>query len=591
MPQGTATLTFSDEFNSLNLWNGSTGTWSTNFWWSDPKGPGSTLAGNGEQQWYINADYAPTASVKPWTVDNGVLTLTAAPAAPEIQALVNGYEYTSGELNTFHTFSQTFGYFEMRAELPAGQGAWPAFWLLPASGGWPPELDIFEVLGNEPDKIYTTVHTMETGSHTSNGLGSVVADTSVGYHTYGVDWEADTITWYYDGKAVYQIATPADMHQAMYMVTNLAVGGYWPGMVDASTPLPAHMNIDYVHVYTSMPTDAAAAAAAAAAVTSATAATAEQAATGGVKLIAHAETATILAGGTGNDTLSAGYTSDTLTGGAGADTFVFTHLPWNAGHVTDFTVGVDKLDLSALFSASGYQGSAPVADGYLILQSDGAGGTKVLFDVDGRGTANPWPITITTLDHVSSAGLTSAQLMGGPVSVAAAPAAPAIPVAPAAPAIPVAAPVVPAAPAAPAAPLAAPTPGQTLAADPYAPTVLTGGAGADTLTAGHNADVLTGGAGADTFDFNVLPWNASHITDFTPGVDKLDLTTIASAAGYHGGVNAVADGYLSFRDDGHGGTQVYFDTDGHAAGNPWPFLITTLDHVAPSSVHASDWVI
>ena len=36
--------------------------------------------------------------------------------------------------------------------------------------------------------------------------------------------------------------------------------------------------------------------------------------------------------------------------------------------------------------------------GYTI--SDGHGGTQVLVDIDGRGTANPWPITITTLDKV-----------------------------------------------------------------------------------------------------------------------------------------------------------------------------------------------
>ena len=75
-----ATLTFSDDFNSLNLWNGSTGTWATNYWYSDPNGNGGSLPSNGEQQWYINSDYAPTASVKPWTVDDGVLTITAAPA-------------------------------------------------------------------------------------------------------------------------------------------------------------------------------------------------------------------------------------------------------------------------------------------------------------------------------------------------------------------------------------------------------------------------------------------------------------------------------------------------------------------------------
>src|SRR5262249_36874529 len=150
---------------------------------------GVTLTGNNEQEWYINANYAPTASIKPWTVSNGVLTLTANPAPASIQPLINNYKYTSGMITTWHSFSQTYGYFEMRADLPAGQGLWPAFWLLPEDGSWPPELDIMEVLGNDPTKLYTTVHTNQTGSHTMSSLGTTVANMSTGYHTYGVDWE------------------------------------------------------------------------------------------------------------------------------------------------------------------------------------------------------------------------------------------------------------------------------------------------------------------------------------------------------------------------------------------------------------------
>jgi beta-glucanase (GH16 family) len=248
----TAQLTFNDEFNSLSLWNGASGTWDTTFWYDDHN-KGSTLSGNGEQQMYINANYAPTASVKPWTASNGVLTLHAAPASTAISQALGGYKYTSGQINTYHSFSQEYGYFEMKAQLPAGQGLWPAFWLMPTDGSWPPELDVMEVLGNDPTKLYTTVHTDQTGSHTMSTQGKVVGDMSSGYHTYGVDWEADKITFYFDGKEVYQVATPADMHKPMYMMANLAVGGNWPGDADASTPFPANMNIDYIRAWSSNP--------------------------------------------------------------------------------------------------------------------------------------------------------------------------------------------------------------------------------------------------------------------------------------------------------------------------------------------------
>ena len=35
----------------------------------------------------------------------------------------------------------------------------------------------------------------------------------------------------------------------MYMIANLGIGGTWPGAPDASTPWPAHYNIDYIRAY------------------------------------------------------------------------------------------------------------------------------------------------------------------------------------------------------------------------------------------------------------------------------------------------------------------------------------------------------
>jgi len=34
-----------------------------------------------------------------------------------------------------------------------------------------------------------------------------------------------------------------------FLVLNVAVGGYWPGDPDATTPFPAAMLVDYVRVY------------------------------------------------------------------------------------------------------------------------------------------------------------------------------------------------------------------------------------------------------------------------------------------------------------------------------------------------------
>ncbi|MER8488641.1 family 16 glycosylhydrolase [Mesorhizobium australicum] len=239
-------LSFSDDFNTLNLHNAQSGTWDTNFSWGAPNG--STLTSNGELQWYIDANYGPTSSVHPFSVNNGVLTITAAQAPADIKPLINNYEYTSGILNTHSTFSQTYGYFEMRADLPENAGAWPAFWLLPADGSWPPELDVIETRGQDPNSLIMTAHSNETGTHTKVTSMVNTMDTA-GFHTYGLLWTPDKLVWTYDGVQVAEAATPSDMHKPMYMLADLAVGGL-AGAPPDHLATPAEMKIDYIRAYT-----------------------------------------------------------------------------------------------------------------------------------------------------------------------------------------------------------------------------------------------------------------------------------------------------------------------------------------------------
>src|SRR5437762_2557859 len=102
----TATLTFSDDFNNLSLYNGTSGTWTTTLAGAPINGNGSSVPSNGEQEWYINSNDAETSAVKPWTVNNGVLTITGAKVDPAIKPLLGyynaglpqlgSYDYTSG---------------------------------------------------------------------------------------------------------------------------------------------------------------------------------------------------------------------------------------------------------------------------------------------------------------------------------------------------------------------------------------------------------------------------------------------------------------------------------------------------------------
>ncbi|HEY8573270.1 type I secretion C-terminal target domain-containing protein [Phenylobacterium sp.] len=370
-----------------------------------------------------------------------------------------------------------------------------------------------------------------------------------------------------------------------------------------------------------------------------------------------------LVGGSGADTLLAGRGPDQMTGGGAGDVFIIRETPWNAGVITDFAVGTDKLDLSELLADNGYTGSDPVADGWVRFEQT-SGGARVLVDTDGRASGNTIWFNITTLQGVSASGLTWAGLGSG-TGQPPPPSATQIGFtgqgqvqpeggattttiyqytvtrtgdtsgtssaqwsvmgtgANKADAADFVGGVLPAGTVT-FAPgetskvvevrvagdtalepdedfsvslsnasgasfgIAAiggrivnddnPT-GQVLVSDQYGDT-LQGGDGHDTLIAGRGPDQLTGGAGRDHFVFNDTPWNAGRITDFTAGVDKLDLSGLFDAS---------PGGSVEFRSDSQGNTQAYFDRDAPNAGD-WPFLITTLTGVSPGQIGAGDWI-
>ncbi|MFN3512359.1 MAG: family 16 glycosylhydrolase [Phenylobacterium sp.] len=305
----TATLTFSDDFDTFNVWTGpsSGGVWSTNWWYRDEWGlfktsNGSNLAGPNELQWYINYNYEPTRHITPWTVSDGVLNLTVTRTDPANVPTIPDLPYTSGMINSWHSFSQQYGYFEISAKMPAGKGLWPAFWLLPQDGSWPPEIDVFEVLGRDTTSLHVTIHSNETGTRVAQGVALKTPDLSLDFHRYGVDWQKDYVTFYFDGMKIAQYATPADMHKPMYMVANVSVGG-WAGTPDASTVFPASLQIDYIRAYSALPGSEGAA---------------PSPPTVGLTLTGTAGH-DMMRGGDGNDVIRAGAGNDTIEGLGGND--------------------------------------------------------------------------------------------------------------------------------------------------------------------------------------------------------------------------------------------------------------------------------
>lgn len=169
--------------------------------------------------------------------------------------------YTSGRLATREKFEITYGRVEARIRIPAGQGMWPAFWMLGTdfySAGWPQcgEIDIMENIGREPRTVHGTVHGPGySGVQGIGGTFTINQDLADAYHVFGVTWQPELIRWTMDDQEYHRV-TPELLRgkrwvydHAHFILLNLAVGGRWPGYPDDTTVFPQAMYVDWVRVF------------------------------------------------------------------------------------------------------------------------------------------------------------------------------------------------------------------------------------------------------------------------------------------------------------------------------------------------------
>ncbi len=172
--------------------------------------------------------------------------------------------YTSSRIITKGKKEFKFGRIDIRAALPQGQGIWPALWML---GGnintinWPAcgEIDIMELIGNQPNRVYGTAHYgPSTSQHLQSGGSKALSGTakfSDEFHVFSLNWEQDRIQWLIDDVPFYEVTaasiapTAYPFNQNFFFIFNLAVGGQWPGDPDGTTVFPQRLIVDYVRVF------------------------------------------------------------------------------------------------------------------------------------------------------------------------------------------------------------------------------------------------------------------------------------------------------------------------------------------------------
>ena len=237
------TLVWSDEFN------GPAGSKPDPAKWTIDPGTGQ----NNELQYYTNNNNVNMDGA-------GSLVIEARREA------AGGRQYTSHRMNTGNKFHVQYGRIEARVRVPKGNGLWPAFWMMGADfltgRPWPynGEIDVMEVLGRNTLEGYSTLHAPQYNGGGGYGMRYTApggVDFAAGFHVWSAEWDSRGITFKVDGQTVFVASKdtveatrgPWVFDHPFYIILNLAVGGDFPGPVDATTPFPSRMLVDYVRVY------------------------------------------------------------------------------------------------------------------------------------------------------------------------------------------------------------------------------------------------------------------------------------------------------------------------------------------------------
>jgi beta-glucanase (GH16 family) len=235
------TLVWGDEFSgtSLNVND-----------WNYEIGNGSGGWGNNELEYYTN-------STKNAFVSNGNLIIEARKES------ISGFNYSSARLTTANKKSFTYGRIDIRAKLPKTKGIWPALWMLGnniTTVSWPAcgEIDIMELLGQEPSKSYGTLHYgASSATHGSKGSFYILSGSTFydQFHVFSMEWVQDQIKLYIDNNLFLTVtradlgSNPYPFNAPFFFIFNVAVGGNWPGSPDGTTTFPQRMIVDYVRVF------------------------------------------------------------------------------------------------------------------------------------------------------------------------------------------------------------------------------------------------------------------------------------------------------------------------------------------------------
>jgi beta-glucanase (GH16 family) len=185
-------------------------------------------------------------------VSNGKLHLTMRKEeVPEMPKDKGYHTYTSAAVKSKTTVR--YGYFEVKCRPMKSHGS-SSFWFYDSTPELWTEIDVFEIGGNAPgfEKKYNmNVHVFRTPTEkkhwSKGGVWTAPSNLADDYHVYGLQWDKDSIKWYFDGVLIRRVEN-THWHQALTLNFDSETMPKWFGLPKDSD-LPSTYSIEYVRAW------------------------------------------------------------------------------------------------------------------------------------------------------------------------------------------------------------------------------------------------------------------------------------------------------------------------------------------------------
>lgn len=183
---------------------------------------------------------------------DGTLKLFGRPTPEDLQDQF-GLPFLGGMVSAQNLHAQRYGYWEVRLRPSnVSTGHHWALWLIPDDNSWPPEIDMLEIIGSNPenpsDADYFFFNSILSDPNNDEITRIIPPRGRDAWYTIGFLWDENDMRWFLDGEEVRRRPS-LELDKSLYFLISPEIGGHWVGSPTGGTTWPMEIELDYVRVY------------------------------------------------------------------------------------------------------------------------------------------------------------------------------------------------------------------------------------------------------------------------------------------------------------------------------------------------------